>query len=220
MENVLKSSAKWASAGFISCLALSFAFKKDPPPMSIAANVANNVLYQRTDNPMTILTHGIAEEDLRIEGQNVKLIKIGDYRYHAICHHVGEASITISDGKGLSQTFPFRVKRVPDPELLLGQRFYAGPIKANDFKNQQGFFFPRHLAQCEPRCTLTTYDLTLLRGHSDAVTIKDSGMVFSAKTQAFIKTARSGDTFYFENRRCKCPGGENRAVDPLIFSIR
>ncbi len=187
--------------------------------MSTIVQDSNNVLYLRTDNPMTILTRGIADEDLRIECENVKLIKTGDYRYHAICNQLDNATITISDGKEYSQIFHFRVKRVPDPDLILGQRHFQGPIKANDFKHQLGFFFPRYLADCIPRCTLTTYDVTLVRGNDDAVSVRDTGLVFNARTLALMQTARRGDVFYFDNMRCRCPGDENRAIGSLKFKI-
>lgn len=100
-----------------------------------------NVFYAGVENPVTVSAAGVAPTELvvDIKGCNGNMINSGNGKYIAKVNGVGTCSITVYqkvNGRNVQQGLVqvFRVKRIPDPPLIIGGRTIIGNLdmKASD----------------------------------------------------------------------------------------
>ncbi|MEO6453561.1 MAG: gliding motility protein GldM [Ginsengibacter sp.] len=93
-----------------------------------------NVFYIGVDNPVSI-SSGTGWDKTNVSMTGGTLNKAGTGKYNVRVSAVGNAAITVNaDGK--PSTYPFRIKRIPDPIIKVGPSS-GGRIQSVVFKNQQ-----------------------------------------------------------------------------------
>lgn len=102
--------------------------------VSVAADKMN-VFYIGVENPVSVSAAGVPTNSLKVNGSGINLKPNGKGKYIATASKPGNASVTVS-GEGLKATkFPFRVKRIPDPQARLSKSA-GGSMGNGEFKAQ------------------------------------------------------------------------------------
>jgi gliding motility-associated protein GldM len=180
-----------------------------------------NVVYIGVDNPISVSVAGAPSNQVTVSGQGLS-IRAGGTGYIATGSAPGEGSITVS-APGITQKFPFRVKRIPNPVPMLGNGPSAkgGLMGSGEFKAQLGIAAILENFDFEAKCQIQDYDCTWIRKNEDPVTSQNNGTRFEGKTATVVGQAKPGNSYLFENIKAKCPGDNvARNIGSLSFRIR
>ena len=169
-----------------------------------------NVFYIGVDNPVTISSGtGWDKTKVSMSGGTLKP-EGGAGKYAVRVTTPGNASITVnSDGK--VSTYPFRVKNIPDPVLMVGPS-EGGRIQSVVFKNQQ-------FARAELKGFDFEYRYSVV-----SATVYFSGANFPSTVQAtitggslagiqqYLTKCIPGTSVNFDNVRVQGPGGPVKSI--------
>ena len=163
---------------------------------------------------------GVSSNDLKVNASGVTLKKVGKGKYVVTASRPGEASITASGG-GLQPTkFPFRVKRIPDPQARLSKSA-GGAMGNGEFKAQGGVGAFLDNFDFDAKCAIQGYNLTYVAKRQDPVESVNGGARYNAKSQRLVQQAKPGDIYYFDNVKAKCPGdAAGRKINSMVFRIK
>ena len=176
-----------------------------------------NVFYIGVDNPVTI-SSGTGWDKTKVSMSGGTLTPAGGPgKFIVKVSAVGDASITVNaDGK--PNTYPFRVKRIPDPIFMVGNS-KGGRIQSVMFKNQQF---------C--RAELENFDF-LARFSVISATVYFSGANFSnvqavpinggnlTSLQAQLAKCIPGTSVTFDNVKVQGPDGTVRVIQGPGFIL-
>ena len=208
------------AAGTVITLLWAFHINEDPPACAISLD-KQHVLYIGMDNPLSILTSGMPSDQLSVtaSGAGITLKKINDYQYTASVNTPQAATITVFNGKRQIEKVVFRVKRIPEPLLLLGAKHGGGKIWNGIFRVQEGLFLMMPWDYNE-KCNVGSYDVVRQRPDQDIISVFNNGDRFTKEVYQMIREAQPGDTYIFENIRLKLPGdAQQRSFGPVSFQI-
>ncbi len=169
-----------------------------------------NVFYIGVDNPVTI-SSGTGWDKTKVSMSGGTLKPAGGAGKYAVrVTTPGNASITVnSDGK--VSTYPFRIKNIPDPVLMVGPS-EGGRIQSVVFKNQQ-----------YARAELKGFDFEY-RYNIVSATVYFSGANFPSTVQAtisggslagiqqYLTKCIPGTSVNFDNVRVQGPGGPVKSI--------
>ncbi|MBE0649231.1 MAG: hypothetical protein IH595_00170 [Bacteroidales bacterium] len=194
------------------------------PPSLTVAPLKMNVLYIGLNNPVSITSPGIADEQIHPTITAGTLTKDGRSWEVRINKPVPGNQVYISatadvDGKQVSLGKSlFRVKRVPDPVAqIAGQT--NGTIDRNTFlaagaiiPNMKDFEFDVYF-------TVSSFTFaTLVNG--DWIPKNITGNRFTSEIDELIRSARPHQKFFFENIVAKGPDGSIRTLNPITLEIQ
>ncbi len=180
-----------------------------------------NVFYIGVDNPVTIVAAGVSTSKLQVSASGGGASMTGGGKARVVkVTSPGDCKITISGGDEMPATsFPFRVKRIPDPIAKLGKDV-SGNLGSGAFKAQTGIMAVLENFDFEARCDIQSFDLTRVPKREDPVTKMNNGGKYDAQSSAMVNAARPGDVFYFDNVKARCPGDvAGRKINPMVFKI-
>ena len=175
-----------------------------------------NVFYIGVDNPITIGSPtGWDKTTVSMAGGSIS--GSGSKRTVKVSA-IGAASITVvADGK--SSTFPFRIKRIPDPIIKVGPSG-GGKMQAVVFRSQQFVRADLENFDFEAKFNVTgatVYFMNPGDRNVKSVTLS-SGNLGSASE--YMKTLAPGSTVIFDNIRVVGPDGVTRTIqNPPGFSL-
>ena len=177
-----------------------------------------NVFYIGVDNPVTIgSTTGWDKTNVSISGGGAT-ISSGTAKRTVKVTTIGECKITVT-ADGHATTFPFRVKRIPDPIIKVGPSG-GGRLQAVVFRNQQFVRADLENFDFEAKFAVTgatVYFNTPGDRNVKSVTLS-SGNLSAAK--AFMDQLVPGSTVTFDNIRVVGPDGQTRTIqNPPGFSL-
>jgi len=200
-------------------------------PTSVVAADKMNVLYIGVDNPMSISVPGVSNNMVKssIEGAGGSLKSDpskGGGHFIATVSTVGNATIKVSaeiGGKVMPMgTFPYRVKRVPDP-IATAANSKGGPINknllaaANVIPVLENFDFELYFK-------VTGFKMSIFGKGRDPILDKESnGSQLTQEMRDLILRARPGDKVFFEYIKAKMATGSDqstRSLPPLSFTIQ
>ncbi len=178
-----------------------------------------NVFYVGVENPISISAAGIPTHEMRVSASGVELVKKGNSKYVAIPHKTGRASITVSGG-GLQPTnFEYKVKRIPDPTMKLGN-LTGGHVPVAHFKAQKGLIPFLENFDFEAKAVVKGFELVRIR-KGDAATAINRGGRYGSEAQRLVDNAQRKDIFYFDNIKVHCPGDDyDRKMSGLMFTLK
>lgn len=215
----LLRACAWFCGGISLAAVFAFAFRQEAPVFAIGLEKMN-VFYAGFDNPLSIVVRGVPEDQVRIEGDGISLEKMGPIQYVARTAARSKASITVSGGEMKPVTFTYRIKRIPDPGVYLGER-RGGTIGVGEFKAQGGIHAPILNMDIDAKCNMMVYKLIRISGKEEPVTIDNTGPLYNPAAQNLVDRAISGDTYVFEDIRVMCPGDiVSRHMGSMIFKIK
>lgn len=193
----------------------------DSKPACAIALDKNNVFYIGLDNPVSIVVRGVPEEQVKIEAKGISLIYNSGDHYTVRASEPGDARIFVS-GPGMERLeFRYRVKRIPDPVVLLGARHRSRTIGNGEFKAQNGLVMVLENFDFDVRCEVLGYELTYLASRHEPITVSNQGGRYNPAARELVNKARPGDVYFFSDIKCKCPGdATGRLMGDLVFRIK
>ncbi len=178
-----------------------------------------NVLYVGVDNPITISAAGTPSGQIRVSSKGVELRKNGNGKFIAKPSETGKASITVSGG-GLKPTiFEYKVKRIPDPVLMLGTK-KGGSMTPAEMAVQPGIIPMLENFHFNAKCKIDEFEVARVRKGDVAATINRGGR-FGTAAKRLTEKAQREDIFYFDEVYALCPGDKVRRKLPgMLFKIK
>lgn len=181
-----------------------------------------NVFYIGVDNPISIVAAGVSTSKLQVGASGAGASMTGGGKSRVVrVTSPGDCKITISGGDEMAATsFPFRVKRIPDPIAKLGKDV-SGNLGAGSFKVQTGIMAVLENFDFEARCEIQSFELTRQPKREDPITKTNNGGKYDGQSAAMVNAAKPGDIFYFDNVKARCPGDvAGRKINPMVFKIQ
>jgi gliding motility-associated protein GldM len=197
-----------------------FHYEVGQPSVNVSADKMN-VFYIGVENPVTVAAAGINSSNMAVSMSGGTLTKKAGTNYIVTCDKQGDASITVKDTKnGKSFPFAFRVKRIPDPVVKLGNKA-DGAMGSGEFKAQPGLAAWLENFDFDAKCTVQSYTLYYTRKREDPVELQGEGGRFSDKVLTAVGQAKPGDQYAFTDVMARCPGDKaGRRVNGLAFKIK
>lgn len=179
-----------------------------------------NVLYVGVENPLSVSVAGVPSRQITVKGEGVRVESKGGGKYVTTPKRAGKAKITISGG-GLQPTvFNYRIKRIPDPVVQVGNK-NGGAMKLAEFKAQRGIIPHLKEFDFEARCNIQSFEMARVPKNGSALVANNNGGKYNTKAQRIVNMVERGDTYYFSNIKCKCPGDEvYRNLNGMVFNIK
>lgn len=179
------------------------------------------VLYVGLDNEISVSGGAKGAEAIRASIDNGSLQSIGNGRYIAHVNSPGTADITVAvDGK--STTFPFKVKNVPPPTIMVGNSA-GGRISANAFKANAGVRAELKDFVFEGvKYTVTGYTIICSGKGFESTGYKYaqiSGAYFNSEARSIIEQCRPGSYVIIQDISVDGPGGNRRIEGSLGFTL-
>ncbi|MEY3243640.1 MAG: hypothetical protein RIR11_5079 [Bacteroidota bacterium] len=183
-----------------------------------------NVFYIGVDNPISVSAAGVSSNEVKVTGSGAGITVSsagGGGKFTVKVATPGEATLTVSGG-GASQTFKYRVKRIPDPTPLLGAKHRSKAMGNGEFKAQSGIAAVLENFDFDVRCEVAGFEATYLKKRQDpSPEIANAGARFNEKVQSMVNQAGPGDQYFFDNVKAKCPGDTGpRNLGALSFKIK
>jgi gliding motility-associated protein GldM len=180
-----------------------------------------NVFYIGVDNPLSVSAAGVNSNDVKVSASGCSVNKSGAGKFIVTATTpTSDASITVS-APGVTQKFPFRVKRIPDPTPLLGAKHKSGSMGNGEFKAQGGIAGVLENFDFDVRCSVVGFKAVFLAKRQDPVEYTNSGAKWGGDVQGLINKAKPGDTYFFDDIKVSCPGdAAGRNLGGLSFKIK
>ncbi|GLR19239.1 gliding motility protein GldM [Portibacter lacus] len=202
-------------------------FEYEVGERSVSVSAAKmNVFYIGVDNPVEVSAAGVASGQIKVSAGGAggaKIKKNGDGTYTVNVSSPtkkGEFAKINVTAPGLNASKDFRVKRIPDPIAKLSKQA-GGSMGAGEFKAQQGVFADLQNFDFDARCTIKGYRVVRVAKRQDPEFAVNPGTKYSGQTASIIAKAKPGDTYYFENVKCTCPGDPApRELNTMVFNIK
>ncbi len=197
------------------------------PPAVVAVGADKmNVFYIGVDNPITVAVPGYncSELSARLVGEG-QITGLGDCRHIVLVTQPGTVSIEIyAMEKGAQKLLgvrQFRVKRIPDPVVRLGNRM-SSTIPKGEIREvlgqevqamMQNFEFDAH-------CGITRFSIALQADSSDVVEYNITGNTIPAKVLDQAEKLPVGSRLYILDVRTLCPGDTApRNIGDAVYRI-
>jgi len=196
-------------------------------PSATAAAEKMNVLYAGLENPVSVSASVSAEKVSIHVSDGASQSKTGPGKYNVTVPEnlIGKTiTITINaDIGGKQQTMgsnTFRIKRVPDPEPVLGGKFKGGKISKNELlANPFVFAKMGDDFAYDLRWTVNSYNVTfIIKGIEDAP-IQSNNNQFSEAIKSKINSCSPGTVIYFSDIKISCVAG-NRTLNPITVILK
>lgn len=184
-----------------------------------------NVFYIGVPNPISVSAAGVPSAQVKVSGSGggINISPAGGAgKYTVTVNTPGEATITVSGG-GVSQSFPFRVKRIPDPAPRLGgnPKNKGGTMGNGEFKAQGGISAILDGFDFDAKCDVVGFELNYVAKRQDVITKTNNGARWNSEVSSLIEKAKPGDVYYFDEVKCKCPGdAASRNIGGITYKIR
>ena len=198
-------------------------FKYEVGQRSVAVSLDKmNVFYIGVDNPISVSAAGVSSNEVKVTASGVTTSPNGNGKFIVRATTPGDATLTVSGG-GASQTFQYRVKRIPDPGPRLGgnPKNKGGAMGNGEFKAQGGVSALLEGFDFDAKCDIVGFEVTYLPKRQDPITAQNSGARWNGTIQDYISKAKPGDAYFFDDVKCKCPGDPAaRNIGSFAYKIR
>lgn len=183
-----------------------------------------NVFYIGVTNPLAVSAAGISTNELKVNasggGISMKPKDNKKQNFDVTVSQPGECKISVSGGGMKATTFPFRVKRIPDPVARLGKK-EDGVMGNGEFRANAGIIPWLDNFDFEAKCNIQGFTLTRVPKRQDPITVVNKGGRFASDCQRLVSAAKPGDIYYFNNVKARCPGDPaGRKINSMVFNIK
>jgi len=162
----------------------------------------------------------VPSTEIRVKATGANLNKISNGKYIVKPTQIGKSKITVSGGGLEPTTFEYRVKRIPDPQILIGQE-KGGEMSAAEFRVHPGIRAHLENFDFEARCNIQGFELTRVAKRGNVQSELNRGGTYAGATKRLVNAATRGDTYYFEKIKVRCPGDVvGRKMNGMIFKIK
>jgi len=198
-------------------------------PNSVVAADKMNVLYIGVDNPMSISVPGVSNDKVKVTidgaGSTLKANPAaGGGHFIATVSTIGAANVKVSaeiGGKVIPMgSFPYRVKRVPDPVATIA-KLKGGPINKNVLT--AGTLIPiLENFDFELFFRITEFKMTIVQKGQDLLEFTTTGSQLSQQMRDALAKGRPGAKIYFEYIKARMDKGDpsTRSLPPMSFVLQ
>jgi gliding motility-associated protein GldM len=179
-----------------------------------------NVLYIGWDNKVRVAASGAGDEavQVNITGGN-SLTKTGAGTYIARVSSGTDCNITVTvDGK--TSSFPFRIRRIPDPVATIGGAMSGDNMNAGTIRAQGGVGAFIKDFPLDIKYTVTSFTLTADNDDGLIDEAPCQGNTWSPKALSILKGLVNGRTVTVDNIRAVGPDQISRKIPSLIYYIK
>ncbi len=194
-----------------------------PPSLTVAATKMN-VFYIGVDNPVSISAPGIAEANLSPSISVGSMSRDASGKDWIVRVPQGQPKTVISVNamyQGESRPMgsaEFRIRRVPSPVAeIAGQ--VEGSIDKNTLLAANAIIPVMRDFEFELFFEVKSFRMTTIVG-GDGISKRGNGNRFTEEMVAMIKSARSGQKFFFENIQAEGPDKIPRSLNPISLEIK
>lgn len=203
----------------------TFEYEVGERSVSVSASKMN-VFYIGVPNPVEVSAAGVPSNKVQVSmggsgGGTINRNTDGTYTVNVKKPtKLGEfAKINVS-APGLNASKDFRVKRIPDPIAKLSKSS-GGAMSSGEFKAQGGVIPVLEGFDFDARCQIKGYRLVRVAKRQDPEFATNPGAKYVSQAQSIISKAKPGDTYFFENVKCSCPGDiAQRTLNTMVFNIK
>ncbi|MEJ7769286.1 MAG: gliding motility protein GldM [Chitinophagaceae bacterium] len=178
-----------------------------------------NVLYMGVENPLSVSAGSAGLEKMNVSftgGGSVRSAGNGG-RYIIVPNKVGPATINVSVN-GKSTPFAMRVKRLPDPQAMVGSN-KGGAISTALLKATQGLFAKLD-SDFDVQFQVISYRVGANGGSFQTYQEQNNeGARWTGNAASVINRATPGSSIFFDNIKVKGPDGV-RDIPPIIFQLK
>ena len=184
-----------------------------------------NVFYIGVPNPVEVSVAGVPSNKVKVNmsGGGGTINKNGDGTFTVNVTtptRPGQDAKVTASAEGFSAEKNFRVKRIPTPVPMLGDK-RGGAMPSGAFKAQGGIRPVLEGFDFDAKCDIAGYRVVRVPRRDDAKVADNPGGRYRPDADRLVKQATAGDRFFFENIKCKCPGDKApRDLGTMSFSIR
>jgi gliding motility-associated protein GldM len=195
-------------------------FVGSPSGASVALDEMN-VLYVGWPNKVTVAA-GTGDEKVNVSMSGAGSIsKVGPGKYIATVNTPGqEVQISVTaDGKPVG-SFPFRVRRIPDPVATIGGVMSGDNMTAGQIRGQGGVGAFIKDFPLDIKYSVTSFTLS---ADNDEGTIDEApcqGNTWSPKALGILRGLVGGRTVTVDNIRAVGPDGQSRKIPSLVYYIK
>lgn len=197
------------------------------PPAVVAVGADKmNVFYIGVDNPITVAVPGYKCSDLsaRLVGEG-QITGLGDCRHIVLVKQPGTVSIEIyAMEKGAQKLLGvrhFRVKRIPDPVVRLGNRM-GSTIPKGEIREVLGQEVQAMMQNFEfdAQCVITQFNIAIQTDSADVVEYVVKGSIVPANILDQAEKLPVGSRLYILDVRTLCPGdAAPRNIGDAVYRI-
>ncbi len=182
-----------------------------------------NVFYIGVDNPVEVSVAGVNSNKVKAScsGGGCQMNRAGG-AWNVRVSSPGNAKVTVG-GDGYTQSFDFRVKRIPDPVASFNpnKREDSGSMGNGSFSARQGIVAALLNFDFEAKCKIQGFELTRVPKRQDPQRAMNSGPRYNGKVANLVKAAKPGDIYYFDNVKARCPGDSaGRKLNSMVWQIK
>jgi gliding motility-associated protein GldM len=214
--------------GEIETVKKDFEYEVGVPSITVAADKMN-VFYIGVDNPISVSAAGMnsADVSVTISGAGGGTISGSGSKYM-----VKATSQTAKDqycnivvtnkktGKSMG-SYPFRVKRIPDPQARLTNNKTDGAISNGEMRAMTGLMAVLDNFDFDARCEIQGFTLWFTAPRQDPVSTTVAGGKFDAKAMQMVAAAKPGASYQFVDVKGRCPGDTaGRKLNGLAFQVK
>lgn len=178
-----------------------------------------NVFYIGVTNPIAVSAAGISSNSLRVSGTGCDVSKVDNNNYNVTASRPGEAVITVTGEGGFSASKKFRVKMIPDPKPVYGNRS-GGVIGSGEMAAFNGLIAKLENFDFDAKCSIQSYVMVHIARREDPRQANVNGAVNGDATR-LASAAKPGDQYSFMSIKGRCPGdAAGRDLGSMSFFVR
>ncbi|MEM9919800.1 MAG: gliding motility protein GldM [Bacteroidota bacterium] len=179
-----------------------------------------NVFYVGVDNPLSISVAGVPSNQVQVRGEGVNPVRQANGKYIVKPTRTGRAKIIVSGGGMSPTTFEYRIKGIPTPKILLGNK-ESGTLSTGEMRVYDRLSPKLENFDFDARCKIRGFRMVRVPNNDDARSSVNPGGRFNERTKDLAQQARPKDAYYFEDIKLRCPGDtHDRKVPDMAFRIR
>ncbi|MBL7826063.1 MAG: M48 family metalloprotease [Saprospiraceae bacterium] len=173
--------------------------------------VRMNVFYIGVDNPVRVAVPGIQAKDLKVEIiAEGATISGSNGNYNVRVSTPGSALIRVSHVKNgkveLVSEQKYRVKRIPDPAIRMGENSGGKVTKEHLLSNNKVLAMLQNF-DFDAECKVIGYEVTVLPKGGDPTTYTArSSEIPTAAIESIQSLSGDGDAVFFDDIKVMCPG--------------
>ncbi|MFN0177004.1 MAG: M56 family metallopeptidase [Saprospiraceae bacterium] len=187
--------------------------------------VKMNVFYIGVDNPFRIAVTEFPASEMKVSLKGNGSITGADGNYIVRVTQPGEVEIVLEHQIGDKIDFvavnKYRVKRIPNPSPRLNGQHSSSAVVADLMQQTKGIRPMMENFDFDVICEIVGFEATYLPAKEEPISRQNQGGEWNSGVLEWIKKAKPGDTYFFDDILVKCPGDQvPRNVGGLAFKIK
>lgn len=190
-------------------------------PTAVISATKVNVLYRGVDNPVEVSAPGVAAANLSVTASNASVSGGGgSYMLRPGNGNTAKVRVSARQADGTSKymgEMEFRVKRLPDPQVVIAGKKSGQPIGKNELRGSR-LYPSMGDAIFDVRYRVVRFSMDVTVGQNTK-TFNAQGDRLSAQMKNIVNNLRRGSTVAFKNITVAGPDGR-RPISGVFYTIQ